>query len=378
MNKPQKKRFHFDDKAPMTMGSDAKDVRPLQTLLAAYGYLRGGYIPDHFCPVTRRAVRRYQRFYGLKPDGIVGPVTKRHMERPRCGVADIPVMPAMAVAGAPFVLRGCSYPRRDLSYTFLNDTPDLPGGRDQDIVRQAFQSWQEVADLRFTEVGRNANADFRVAWRRGDHGDGNPFDELGGPGGNTLAHAFFPPPCGGPTAGDLHFDEAETWIDDPAGRGILLLQVAIHEIGHLLGLSHSNDESAIMFAFYAPDRVNLAQDDINGIRALYGAPQQAPAVRRLTLADGASGSLAGRGATASFEVEVPAALAIVLDGPEGADFDLYVRRNAPATRQEWDFRAFSASADERLIIPAEAGVRYFVLVDSFSGAGNYTLRVEPA
>ena len=101
------------------------------------------------------------------------------------------------------------------------------------------------------------------------------------------ANVCVPPPCGGPNAGDLHFDEAEQWIDDPAASGFLLRQVAIHEIGHLLGLSHSQEVGAIMFRFYSPDRIHLADDDIAGIRELYGAPTQS---QQLILTATASGS----------------------------------------------------------------------------------------
>ncbi|MDD0148443.1 matrixin family metalloprotease, partial [Shigella flexneri] len=46
--------------------------------------------------------------------------------------------------------------------------------------------------------------------------------------------------------------------------------VAIHEIGHLLGLGHSNVREAIMFpSIGAGQTKNLHADDINGIRALY-------------------------------------------------------------------------------------------------------------
>ena len=54
--------------------------------------------------------------------------------------------------------------------------------------------------------------------------------------------------------------------------GTNLLQVAVHEIGHSLGLGHSDVQDAIMAAFYRgykPD-FSLHQDDINGIRSLYG------------------------------------------------------------------------------------------------------------
>jgi hypothetical protein len=293
------------------------------------------------------------------------------MEMSRCGVADIPVNPGGETPGAPFVLRGCKYQRNNLSFAFINGTSDLSDGREREIVRQAFQAWEGVANLQFIEVQPDQSPDFRIAWRGGNHGDGDGFDGAG----NVLAHAFFPPPCGGPNAGDMHFDEAETWIDDPTGTGILLLQVAIHEIGHLLGLSHSQDQSAIMFAFYAPDRVNLAQDDINGVTTLYGAPS---AVSSLTLTGNAAGTLARGGEQDIFELQVPRTLAIVLDGPADADFDLYVRKGAEPTETEWDWRAFSVSADERILVPADSSEPHFVMVRSFEGSGDYTLRVEPA
>ena len=49
-------------------------------------------------------------------------------------------------------------------------------------------------------------------------------------------------------------------------------QVATHEIGHALGLAHSNEPDAVMSPFYQgySAQFRLANDDILGIRKLYG------------------------------------------------------------------------------------------------------------
>ena len=88
-----------------------------------------------------------------------------------------------------------------------------------------------------------------------------PFDGVGG----VLAHAF------APSDGRLHFDEAETFTD-LSDEGINLLYVAVHEIGHNLGLRHSSVEDAVMYPAYLgykPD-LKLHGDDIAGIHYLYG------------------------------------------------------------------------------------------------------------
>lgn len=49
--------------------------------------------------------------------------------------------------------------------------------------------------------------------------------------------------------------------------------VLAHELGHSLGLSHSNDPGALMYPTYSytdPNEFLLPQDDIDGIQAIYG------------------------------------------------------------------------------------------------------------
>lgn len=56
----------------------------------------------------------------------------------------------------------------------------------------------------------------------------------------------------------------------PSGQPIDLVTVAAHEVGHALGLGHSNVNCALMNPFYTGSHRYLAQDDIDGIRTIYG------------------------------------------------------------------------------------------------------------
>ena len=91
------------------------------------------------------------------------------------------------------------------------------------------------------------------------HGDKYNFDGKHG----ILAHAF--PPYGSPLAGDIHFDAVEAWNIDYD-----IFTVALHEIGHSLGLAHSKISQSVMYATHSETKTELHWDDRDGINALYG------------------------------------------------------------------------------------------------------------
>src|SRR5688572_28163161 len=161
----------------------------------------------------------------------------------------------------------------EINYYFINTTAKLDGDIEHDVVRQAFSLWSAQTPLQFTEVSNDADADIVIGWASGDHGDGDPFD---GP-GDVLAHASFPNPYDDSQV-FLHFDNDERWVNSDT-QNVDMLTVAAHEIGHTLGLAHSDDPDALMFASYSGPHRFLSDDDIAGVQSLYGvasAPQPAP------------------------------------------------------------------------------------------------------
>jgi hypothetical protein len=148
------------------------------------------------------------------------------------------------------------------------------------LIASAFAAWEAVADIQFVEVADNGLA-FDAGGAVGDiRLGGHAFDGSGG----TLAHGFFPPANGVTAAGDIHFDTGDLWDLSDVGAGFNIFRVALHEIGHAIGLGHESAVTAVMNPFYTESTpLTLLADDIAGAQFIYGAAAVVPEPATLLL-----------------------------------------------------------------------------------------------
>ncbi|XP_029029002.1 collagenase 3-like [Betta splendens] len=234
--------------------------------LLAEGYLkkffnlteqRNSSIRRVISPMTKK-LSEMQKFMGLQVTGKLDAETLAVMKKPRCGVPDVN-MARFSTFGT-----NVKWQKNSLTYRIVNYTPDMAKAEVDDSINKALQVWAKVTPLSFTRI-MSGTADIMISFATGAHGDSSPFDGRG----KTLAHAFSP---GAAIGGDAHFDDDENFTFR-SSRGTILFLVAAHEFGHSLGLSHSNDRSALMYPVYTyknPDTFVLPSDDVTGIQSLYG------------------------------------------------------------------------------------------------------------
>jgi hypothetical protein len=152
-----------------------------------------------------------------------------------------------------------------LNYFIRSLTDKIDSSIARSEIERGLREWTRYTSVTLSpgkEEGAERSLD--ILFASGSHGDGYPFDGQGG----TLAHTFYPAPPNSETiAGDLHLDADEAWR---SGANVDLYSVVLHEAGHALGLGHSDRPGAVMYPYYKLS-TGLTDDDIAGIRALYGS-----------------------------------------------------------------------------------------------------------
>ena len=167
--------------------------------------------------------------------------------------------------------------KRSLSFAFedFNIGENAPTqSQAAQAIRKAFTTWAQTGlRLSFTETSLNEDPDIRVGWRDSD----DPDSDLSG---GFVAHADLPPRFSVVNSHlaleqrrplPLHFDRTHNWAIGAAENAYDIESIALHEIGHCLGIVHLPQEEAVMFDSVLPNLLKrqLSNHDLAFLQRLY-------------------------------------------------------------------------------------------------------------
>jgi hypothetical protein len=241
---------NLPDKPGLKPGATGEEVTRLQRLLIDLGYLHhseryelDGMDTGHavsavrslgeFDQATALALGAFQQGQGLEASQVLDEATFAVMNQVFC----------RATASE-------SQPRQVYSYQILNTHPDLPGAELPRAIEQAFAIWSVHTPLAFVPAmtGSDPDITFRFA----------PIQGLG----NAI----------------IEFNENVRWRLGPQVGGLSssydFISVAVHEIGHKLGLNHTSPAvpGSVMNETIGNSTLHrfLHAIDIERIRAIFG------------------------------------------------------------------------------------------------------------
>ena len=147
-----------------------------------------------------------------------------------------------------------------------------PTAQWQEAIAKAFQKWSVHTNVNLGNVPDNGAASGVYGPTRGDErfGDiritGFDFAE------DTYAEAVSENSRSvGTWAGDVFFNTAVDWTNLQT-----IEAAALHEVGHILGLGHSNDPASPMYEHGPSNILELTQQDIANVQAIHGARDPDP------------------------------------------------------------------------------------------------------
>jgi len=268
---------------------DREGTQQLERRLTFWGYTRPASRP------VRIGLRAYQEAYGLRVTGNLTRETCRHLNAYRCARSDAvrPIegdmarlrisdfKPRVLSIGAGLTVEpeinvdttlgpdhqydavNARWSHHSIRYALAAGIPVGVGEDAWPAVQQAFATWARDGSVTLSASDQK-NAEVRVLWTPGPAGDPNSTDPFYGPDG-YVAYGYYPYPQLGELAGDLHFNSNDSWSTD--GHGLDVETVALHEIGHCLGIGHSRNQDSTMWPQYkslqrdvtAADRQELAR-----------------------------------------------------------------------------------------------------------------------
>lgn len=143
----------------------------------------------------------------------------------------------------------------------LNTTPGTSTADLEDALDDAFDRWEDAASIEFAQGGATIEVEIGTAPIVNDPDSENVI----------VAFAEWAPVTGSLDSAEITFNSNVEW-DETGDGGFDFFAVALHEIGHIIGLAHPSDEDEF------PDEImnivvradDLGDGDITAAQILYG------------------------------------------------------------------------------------------------------------
>ncbi|KAF1861849.1 hypothetical protein Lal_00026319 [Lupinus albus] len=256
------------------------DIAAAKQYLYDLGYITNSSYPfsDILDTETISAIKTYQKFFNLDVTGILDNKTLNQMTLPRCVVPDLNLVYDLNSEtnvswpqGIRWFPNGTS--TNHLTYGFLPQSK-IPH-HFQKVFIDAFNRWSEaiaelkLAKLNFTKTNYKTS-DIKIGFYFLDNSVENVV-------GGTIMR--YEKGFGGKIVGDIRLDASKYWVL-PGDNGTWswkdgdfdLGTVAMHQIGHILGLSHSSNVKSVMYPSILTEneiKVELIANDKSNIQNVY-------------------------------------------------------------------------------------------------------------
>lgn len=198
------------------------------------------------------AIKSFQKMAGLSDNGVLGKESFSSLSTLITGdeedASEAPAIPAGSAApGNPAsgLLFYCV--EDDLRNAIIGST------KANRLIAEAVFNWVVELDLSLQRTSNPDEANIIMKW-----------ENLDGRAGGTLGRAHI----GGRGVTQqlcLRFDNNERWQEKT------FLNTATHELGHILGLNHVNDQNQLMSRFQNPSIQKPTSADIDRMQAIWGA-----------------------------------------------------------------------------------------------------------
>ncbi|KAK6534450.1 hypothetical protein TWF281_005775 [Arthrobotrys megalospora] len=195
---------------------------------------------------------KFQKQMNIPQSGVFDVETAKFFNKPHCHNHD----------RAGTLLKGANHrDRKEITYCFNEYSAQLSVDVIRDSFMLAFISWgiHCPIPITFVEVAPHpGKGDIRIRWasRGGSDEHGLVFvDYHSQDDGNAKAPI------------EMYFDEDTEWTE------AILRDTVIHQVGHILGLGHSEEQLAVMSPMYA-HQPELHFEDIKAIRLRYPPPRK--------------------------------------------------------------------------------------------------------